>query len=53
MLISELMKELEKVKAAVGDVQVEVRNPAGDIDYASDVRAWAGWRGQKVVRIEA
>jgi hypothetical protein len=38
MIITELIKRLEQLRAQVGDVEVEVRNPAGDLDTAEDVQ---------------
>lgn len=36
MKITELIKELEELKNYVGDVEVEVRNPAGDFDLVEE-----------------
>lgn len=38
MVITELIKRLEQLRAQVGNVEVEVRNPAGDHDTAEDVQ---------------
>jgi len=37
MKISQLIQLLEEAKAKHGDVSVEVRNPAGDHDEASEI----------------
>lgn len=36
MKITQLIKSLEELQKSVGDVVVEVRNPAGDFDEASE-----------------
>jgi hypothetical protein len=36
MIITELIKRLEQLRAQVGDVEVEVRNLAGEHDEAQD-----------------
>jgi len=38
MIITELIKQLEKLRAQVGNVEVEARNAAGDFDEANDVQ---------------
>ena len=38
MVITELIKRLEQLRAQVGNVEVEVRNPAGDHDTAGDAQ---------------
>lgn len=38
MVITELIERLEQLRAQVGNVEVEVRNPAGDHDIAEDVQ---------------
>lgn len=38
MVITELIKQLEQRLAQVGNVEVEVRNPAGDHDFAGEVQ---------------
>jgi hypothetical protein len=39
MVISELIANLEKMRADYGDARVEVRNPAGDWNDAEDLQA--------------
>jgi hypothetical protein len=38
MIISELIKRLEELRDQVGNVEVEVRNPAGDHDTSEDLQ---------------
>ena len=38
MTINQLIKRLEELREAVGDVTVEVRNPAGDFDEAVEAQ---------------
>lgn len=38
MLINELIKRLEELRAQVGDAEVEVRNSAGDFDAVEEAQ---------------
>lgn len=38
MKITQLIKRLDELQKSVGDVVVEVRNPDGDFDEASEVQ---------------
>lgn len=37
MLLSELIKTLQEFMEDLGDIQVEVRNEAGDLDFAESI----------------
>ena len=54
MKISDLITKLEESKATLGDVEVEVRNGAGDFDeiLCLDLHPYS-WRGGRILVIDA